>query len=53
MIIKEHSNLQNTGGYKIEKKRKNSRWLYLTNWGVYGSNTMKILESEAKQKEWI
>ena len=47
--IKEHENLQKTGGYIIFKKQKNSKWIYIQFWGVYGTKEVKSLEDDEKE----
>ena len=52
-ILKEHVNTQGTGGLTIIEKRKNSRFIYVQYWGVYGNEEAKRLREEAKELGWF
>ena len=53
ITLKEHENMQQTGGYTIIEKRRNSRFIYVQYWGVYGNEEAKLLKEEAKELGWF
>lgn len=46
IIIKEHENQNQTGGYTVFKKRHSSKRIYIKFWGVYGNETRLVRECE-------
>ena len=52
-ILKEHTNLNGTGGYTIFENKINSKTLWIEYFGSYGNKKEKITRLEAIENEWI